>query len=38
MLKNPRYLTSAYHYFLAAIDLSSDRRIDCPGARLSALD
>jgi membrane associated rhomboid family serine protease len=24
MLKNPRYLTSAYHYFLAAIDLSSD--------------
>ncbi|MFO7577463.1 MAG: rhomboid family intramembrane serine protease [Pelovirga sp.] len=24
MLKNPRYLTSAYHYFLAAIDLSQD--------------
>lgn len=24
MLQNPRYLTSAYHYFLAAIDLSRD--------------
>ena len=24
MLKNPRYLTSAYHYFLAAIDVSTD--------------
>jgi membrane associated rhomboid family serine protease len=27
MLKNPRYLTSAYHYFLAAIDLSKDEEL-----------
>ena len=27
MVKNPRYLTSAYHYFLAAIDLSSDEEL-----------
>ncbi len=27
MLKNPRYLTSAYHYFLAAIDLSRDEEL-----------
>ena len=27
MLKNPRYLTSAYHYFLAAIDLSNDEEL-----------
>ncbi len=27
MLKNPRYLTSAYHYFLTAIDLSSDKEL-----------
>jgi len=27
MLENPRYLTSAYHYFLAAIDLSEDNEL-----------
>ncbi|MFO7767111.1 MAG: rhomboid family intramembrane serine protease [Pelovirga sp.] len=27
MLKNPRYLTSAYHYFLAAIDVSTDDKL-----------
>ncbi len=27
MLKNRRYLTSAYHYFLAAIDLSNDQEL-----------
>lgn len=27
MVKNPRYFTSAYHYFLAAIDLSSDEEL-----------
>jgi tetratricopeptide (TPR) repeat protein len=27
MLKHPRYLTSAYHYFLAAIDLSNDQEL-----------
>jgi len=27
MLKNPRYVTSAYHYFLAAIDLSQDEEL-----------
>ncbi len=27
MLKNPRYLTSAYHYFLAAIDVSIDEEL-----------
>ncbi len=27
MLKNPRYMTSAYHYFLAAIDSSSNEEL-----------
>lgn len=27
MLENPRYLTSAYHYFLAAIDVSTDEEV-----------
>lgn len=27
MLQNPRYLTSAYHYFLAAIDVSEDEQL-----------